>query len=268
MQKINFLILATLVALAAHSSAQISAGVFDYANSCLASAACEKIEAEGDWGFIKGQLLLPDEILKQNPKTFLEVPGTWHGQRFSPFAKEWSEAIGVGTYFLKLKNFKPIQGGIHAGIAFSRVFTASKVFLTQIETGKTKVLADEGWNMEQPLKSKGSVKDFILPLNHFHESGEYLLTLHVANNVHAKAGIRSVPVIGDVSQLQDEKNRELITKSVIVGAIFIIAIYHFLIHMQRRNDWSSFWIGFECLMLGVFVTLRSGLVERIYVRQL
>ena len=74
------------------------------------------------------------------------------------------------------------------------------------------------------------------------------IVLIVSNYHHRNGGIWSVPVIGTHDQIQQLKYERNSIEFLLGGSILIMTLYHFMLFLFRKNDFTSFYFAIFCLI--------------------
>jgi hypothetical protein len=213
------------------------------------------------WGFQKGELLSPEQILEQSMPSYAKVPASWNPTPQNPFDKRWSEASDVGTYWIFLEDLPALQD---LALHVTNVFSSFRVLTLPLGTeGSSFELTRVGWNDNDPLGgAEASVSDwhFLLPLKQHDQKG-LLVVFQVANPHYPKGGIRAAPRIGLINDMYGALLKKRLVYGLLIGAMLIIAIYHFLIFYQRQDDKAAFWLAIECLFIAGHTLANNGLLE-------
>jgi signal transduction histidine kinase/class 3 adenylate cyclase/two-component SAPR family response regulator len=69
---------------------------------------------------------------------------------------------------------------------------------------------------------------------------------HLSNFRHARGGMWYSPKIGLRQELSNEKSFKLVLDASIVGILIIIALYHIILFLQRREDTPSLFFALFC----------------------
>ena len=227
-------------------SAALKAAQLDFTQICP-EHQCRSFELRGQWGFKFGKLLEPEQILKGDIETSMQdVPGYWGKSWLNPFTSQWDKSPKEATYWMRIKNFSNHFG---FGIRTYAVSTSHRILLYSMATGQKTEILNVGWNERQPFESQPYMGISYAPLNTNWEAGDYLLVFHVISPIHSRGGLRASPVIGPLIEMQKEDALEQSFYFWLIGAMLIIAIYHFLIFLQRRDDKASLWLGIQCLFI-------------------
>jgi HPt (histidine-containing phosphotransfer) domain-containing protein len=241
----------------------------DLEELCPRGQECEPTLLEGTWGFEKGLILEPDSIIdtyRELNSSAIRVPSSWNPRPLNPFDSGWQEAEGVGTYWLLIDNAVRHHHDQQIAIQVRSVFSSYRVLWAPVAPNLPKpyVLFEKGWKTKKPLQSQGTLRNqFVsLPIDPKHRT--YLLIIQVANTIHAKGGIRKAPILGPLKKLQEDYLLPQILNALLIGAILIIAIYHTLIFLQRREDKGALWLAVQCLIIALFVTCRRGIFEHLF----
>lgn len=245
-------------------SSRIFAGEprFDIASLCPEASPCTRIELKGTWGFQKGILLSPADVLQNQYSGRLRIPDGWSASSLNPFASSWQDALDVGTYWIFLKDLPDWQ---HLAINIDSVYGGYQLFWQALTPGsQAQLIAKEGWNDEQVMHSHPALQERYFPLPTTERADEYLLLLQVSNSHMAKGGLRATPSLGNMQSLLQIDEKKRLIYGILLGAITIIAIYHGLLFLQRRDDKAALWLAIECLVIVAHTAFMQQLIEIVW----
>jgi diguanylate cyclase (GGDEF)-like protein len=93
---------------------------------------------------------------------------------------------------------------------------------------------------------------------------ELNIVIHVSNYHYRSGGLWDVITLGEVSAIQNAHERALGYAIFLAGSIGFIALYHFGLYLQRRQDLSPLYFSLFCLA----VFLRIMVTDERYINQL
>ena len=215
----------------------IKKGVTDISNTEIKNGI--NYQLNGEWEFYFGKLLSPKDFSDSNVvqnKKYINVPQSWtNNPNYSKFA--------CATYRLKILTNDTVSQII---ISEKRIFSAYKVWLNG------KMLYEAGKVSDKSADFKPDLK--IFTSNPFHLQKENELIIQVANFTDRRAGILKPVSIGESHSILRYKIIELIIIISVLSIIFIISVYHFILFIYRRNDYSNFLfsiLGFVFIIVGL-----------------
>jgi signal transduction histidine kinase len=193
------------------------------------------------WEFYWKQLLAPkdfeDKLSTYHP-AFMAPGETWDGKDIS---SQILTGTGYSTYRLRLKLPKSEIGKIYGIKFFLTGGPAQKIFINK--------------NFILNLGKVGIDKESMIPTR---ESG-YLyfpidtelveIIVQISNFHHSDGAFWYAPEIGDNKLLLNRIKKNDVSDSFLLGSIFMISIYQFLLYFKRRKDKSTLVFGIFCIML-------------------
>lgn len=79
---------------------------------------------------------------------------------------------------------------------------------------------------------------------------ELQIELNVSNFYHPKGGIRSSIYLGKTKAIYQKNMKKSAIMWLLVGATFIMGLYHLIIYWMRKSDQSSLWFGLFSIQVG------------------
>ncbi len=211
--------------------------------------AVEKLDT--GWAFYPRRtaeevLALADSL----PFVVTAVPGIWNG------IKEGNHhfgAFGYGTYRLRIilpDTLPPM------GLEFSTIGTSYRLYANDQLIRRVGVA---GRNAEE------SQADYLPGLVALPLTGPTVtLTLMVSNFSHRSGGLWESIHIGSLVSLQKEREQKLANSLFLLGAIFIIGLYHLGVYSLQSRGRTALYFGLVCLTLA----LRESITGVMYVKTL
>ena len=199
-------------------------GIIDVRNTEMKDGRICRLN--GEWEFYFGELLEPSDFQNKNKilkKNYIHVPNSWTNQKKYDNYPEY----GYATYRLIIMTndtLKPVL------IENKRIFTSCKIWLNGMllqEIGKVSKTSSE---YTPDLKLLLSEPLYLKKKNE--------LIIQVANYVDRNAGIISSVRIGDYNSFYSHKINEFILMISVLSIIFIIGLYHLILFLFIRTDYS------------------------------
>ncbi len=195
-------------------------------------------QLNGNWEFYYGKLLDPSDFrdtANLPEKKFIYVPESWASQQYPAF--------GSATYRLKILANDSVSQVI---LICKRIFSSYKIWLNG------KLLYHAG-------KPAYTASTYQPDLNVMTPNPEYLkneneVIIQVSNFSDRRAGILREISIGEVHYVLISKTSELILIIAVLSIIFIISLYHLVLFLYQRNDFSSLVfsiLGFIFIIIGL-----------------
>lgn len=202
------------------------------------------LKLNGEWEFYWDTFLMDSSLEKQSTKEFvyLEVPQIWNSHLES---NGISPSHGYATYRLKIL----LDTKDELAIKFLNSGTSSEIFIDGISYLKSGNPAKTKENTIPSLKS--AVIDFT-PQNN-----EIEIIIQIANFHHKKGGQWEPLFIGNKENIHQFRNNRIFIELLLVGAILIMSIFHFIIYIGHRTDKASLYFAFFTLMLSLRMAVIS-----------
>ncbi|MCX7999670.1 MAG: hypothetical protein N3A69_12090, partial [Leptospiraceae bacterium] len=179
----------------------------------------------GKFKFYHGKL--SSEIHEASYWELLEVPKSWTSLGYSPFGYATYEL----TVKLPLQKEKLVLFILDAATSFRVVWNG-------------KVLEDVGRVAKEKSNYIPSYKTSIIPLEEYAQNNRLLI--EVANFEHHKAGLWEAIYIGKYDALQ----RKILLKNYllffIIGACFILGLYHLGVYRFKKKESLELFFSFLC----------------------
>lgn len=255
-------------------SARASGGEADISGR-VDFARGELVRLDGDWAFYPDRLLSPAELgelegteleARTTPKGTAEAGTAGRGtelagtgtelaaprglQSLVPVPSMWATAygfsrpvktpIGVATLRLRLK-VRP--GTEDWAIRLPNAYSAERLFVNGKE------VAELGRVSERPesyLPSNGlAFPEFKV------KDGSLDIVLQVANFSTPMIGTWDSPILGSAAAIRAKRQADVVSTSLISGALLIMGLYHLGLFILRKRDRASLLFGFICLLMTV-----------------
>ena len=237
------------------------------------------LKLNGEWGFFWKKLIAPQEFAA-NPdkymaqKDHIQVPGSWNSYKDVESKDVGGE--GYATYVLKIKGLKTtfqedlaIQL-IEASTAYSLYFIPS--FSNTAEKESIVSRLDYSAKYQPVLKigtvSSGRSKAIpqLLPESKrlsLVKEENYIL-VQVSNYRHRAGGILEPISFGPENILGKMRDKDRFLSATIIGLLFIMALYHFGLFSQRREDKASLLFGLFCLLVSFRMCTTDRFIHELF----
>ncbi|TDO95244.1 diguanylate cyclase (GGDEF)-like protein [Halanaerobium saccharolyticum] len=236
-----FLIFIIFLMYSISTSAQSEPVALDLRNSNLSENI---INLDGNWEFYWQELLQPGEFNQQSETEFVELPAAWNGYNLDG---ESLSGNGYATYRKTLN----LKAGEQYGLKIPRIFTSYKLWLNGQQLASAGMVAE----------SRAESAPQYLPQTVFFEAAaETELVIQVSNFSHRSGGILESIKISDKDNILALNNKNLAYDIFLFGSILIMGVYHLILFLKRRNEYSLLYFGLFC----VLVSFRTILVGEIY----
>lgn len=193
------------------------------------------VNLDGEWDFYRGKHLTPGEISGLTPAS-IAVPGVWNTPAQKPLP-----GYGIGTYHLKI-----ILTGAPSAENFSLLLPAISTSYRLFVNGNLMTAIGTAGLSQETSKPAFRTQALRLPPV---AAGGYDLVIQVSNFSHRDGGIWNPIQIGTDTAITALREKNLLGDFFLSGAIFIMAIYHLILFLLRRNDASPLWFGLFCLLI-------------------
>jgi HPt (histidine-containing phosphotransfer) domain-containing protein len=231
------LIFALLVCMAAESRAAVTVqeGVLDLRGASLD----EPILARGQWEFHWNQLLTPETVGDAAAsKTYIKVPGLWN-QSPANFP-----TLGYATYRMTVRLDQPRPLAFYFPPGFwssSRIFVAGQEIASFGEVGT------------DASSSRGGVDRKIYEFTP--DRAEFDVIVQIANFEIFLCGMVTPPHVGTLESISTMRAEVIAVDLFVMGALFIMGLYHIVLYVLRTEDPSTVWFGILCLSVAVYMAM-------------
>lgn len=215
------------------------------------------INLEGNWEIYWKKLYRPgtqDSFSKESFSGYHLFPSSWSGRMFD---NEVVDGNGYATFRARvILPDGPAQKRSLA-IRMKEQSTAYELYLdNELLAYRGKI----GTSPNDSVPGYGTNTVFFET-----EKKSFELVLLVSNFHHRNGGIWNTPVLGTHAQIQYLKYERNSLEFLLGGSILIMTIYHFMLYLFRKNDLTSLYFAFFCLitLLRVMSTGEIMLVQLI-----
>ena len=177
----------------------------------------------------------------------MTLPGSWN-QHFAAKrgVSRTKEQFGAATYLLRvsgasLSSLSIMTGRFQSAAQLWALNLDGSVLLGPLENGRPEL------TKAASRPSHYSVRKFAAL--HGTAQSEFLILLQVANHHHYEAAIWEAPTLGAQTTIEVTVNRTVNLSALMLGILFILAIYHILIFYSRRDDKVSLWFALALLLV-------------------
>lgn len=244
-QAVTFLIFTIIIIFALPVTASSELPEIDLRNSNLSQNI---IRLDGIWEFYWQELKQPGEFAQGTESELVELPSAWNGYQLNGQSLPGS---GYATY-RKIINLKK---GEHYGLKIPRIFTSYKLWVND------QLLAAAG----NVAKTEVEAVPQYMPQTIFFEAAEKTeLVVQVSNFSHRSGGILEPIKISGRNNILALNNKNLSYDIFLFGSILIMGIYHMILFLKRKEEYSLLYFGLFCIL----VSFRTILVGEIYFIQI
>ncbi|MCK5067691.1 MAG: sensor histidine kinase [Bacteroidales bacterium] len=198
------------------------------------------LEIRGEFEFYWNQMLNPADDIFSGEMIYMEVPGSWFSLK-----DEYPQLTRYGFATYRLMLLLP-AGMNDIAIKIDDVYSASGYFLN----GKAiDYLGFPGVNKFQ------TVTRYSRPvMTGTVDVQEVELLIKVSNFDHRLSGIVGGIRIGNVTQVKEERTRELFRGHFLIGALLIIAIYFLGLYLIRSEHYRLYF-SLICFLMALRVVM-------------
>jgi hypothetical protein len=197
-------------------------------------------ELNGDYQFYWEEFVVPQVSVDADEETltshhhYLKVPGNWNEYAYD---KQTNVATGFGTYRLIIR--LPEQA-LEKTFAF-RLPTIGTAFSMWINGEKVGQAGVPGKRAEESTPAYRASMVSWTP-----EKMDNEIVFHVSNFHHRSGGIWYAINFGPESIIHQQYEKNIFVIAFIIGALLIIAIYHFILFITRNKDFPSLFFALLC----------------------
>ena len=197
------------------------------------------VSLNGEWEFYWNKLLEPKDFPGEEDlsRDYLRVPGFWNKNPESTALC----ANGYGTYRLTVRLGR--RGNNLYAIKMREVLTAYRLWINGKEISSA---GQVGRNTED------SIPRFRSHVTYFTTDQDTLeIILQVSNYHYTSGGIRDEIELGRGPDLTLLREKSLVLNYILFGSLFIMSLYHFGLYLLRKEDKSTLFFGFYCLLMSL-----------------
>ncbi|MDX1958487.1 MAG: SpoIIE family protein phosphatase [Leptospiraceae bacterium] len=190
------------------------------------------IELTGEWEFYWKQFIENSDSIEG--REYISVPNVWNGKKIS---NEIIQSYGYATYILRIKGIKTKET---LSIRFRDQGSEFQIFAND------RLILGDGIPTENV---SGRIPRYI-PFSRkigVAENEEMVIRIHISNHIHSKGGMWYPIYFGTEDSINEYVSRNRNRDFFLVGCIFIIGIYHFIIYLNGRKLNSSLLFSFICI---------------------
>ncbi|NPV02278.1 MAG: SpoIIE family protein phosphatase [Brevinematales bacterium] len=199
---------------------------------------------DGEWEFYWNRLLLPGDfgsVTKPTPDGYIKVPGVWN--EYVVDGKPVGET-GYATYRILITN-KYVNKML--GLKLPEVSTCYRLFANGI------MVIDGGnvsTNLDELRESYANRIAFFYNTNRIIE-----IVLQVGNKIDVIGGLFQGVFIGSESAIILQRDYAMFSEIFLIGALFIMALYHLVLYFNRRKEKSSLYFSLFCIAIALRATV-------------
>ena len=223
----------------------------------------ESVPLKGQWLLTWNGLESPSQLQDfrtQNTNT-IEVPSLWSTQKHPQDPDRNLSGQGHATYVLEIK----LPAGVRSQdltLATQAIGTAANWVITTPDG------TQELGRMNQGVASSSSTGTIPVRVNAhvnlgYSKERSIVVWLHLSNYHVARGGIWNAPQLGLSQPLTQTIFRQTLLNAGIFGLLMIVALYHFVLFLQRREDLPSLCFASVCMAVGLLHWMSSRFFQQI-----
>ncbi len=195
------------------------------------------VPLDGEWQFYWSQLVISEQ--SADAQVFVQAPQAWN--QIDP---DLYSSFGYATYIIQIElpdSTEPF------GIHIPDFNSAYRVFINGEHLISSGVVSDK-FDQYEP----GALPNIVsIPLE---DSGSVELAVQIANHEFKQGGFHRGIELGLYRQLFKAEERNIILEFWLIGACFIMGLYHFGLYFTRKNkNLSPLYFGLFALIISVRV---------------
>ncbi|MCX6128423.1 MAG: Hpt domain-containing protein [Proteobacteria bacterium] len=195
-------------------------------------------QAVGKAAFYWEKFILIDAVRPED-KTFIDFPGPWNLKSDYPVHGYASVRIHV---------ILPVRQSL--SIQFPWLWSSAEIYADGKLLRKQGTIA-RNRNLSNPVGMLANLVQI------FPRSKEFDIVLHMSNFEVPLSGHVERLLIGTPVGIQNVHDKNLMVDTFMLGAIFIMALYHIMLFLLRRQDFSSLYFGLFCIAMAAYLSVSS-----------
>ena len=204
------------------------------------------VELDGQWLFVWGDFVQPQpsQKFRESFPTNVSVPEMWPDMAHPDREGEMLPGKGYATYFLEIRLPEDFEKSNYM-LSSRMQGNAARYIVADPSTGKS--IAEtrqgiEGKTRETtvPLAIEVRTRSFTPPTR------DIQIWFHLSSFHHYQGGTWNAVVLGLSNQIVDRMKSRRMVSATVFGICLIIALYHFVLYLQRREDTSALVFGLLC----------------------
>lgn len=206
-----------------------------------------RVQMDGEWEFYWNRLIEPGNFEGEDAG-FLYVPSKWNSYEVDG-AQVGS--AGCATYRLKVR----VPDGLDSlAIYGNTISTAFKLWVDG------ELLAESGVVSEVPEEVVSRFLNFVCGFS-TEEKEEVEIVLQVANTEHRYGGIGAPLILGDLTELQNQRDRRYLLSAFVVGSLLIVGFYNLFLYFFRRKEKTALhFFLLSLIMVFRIITIQEKLI--------
>jgi len=198
------------------------------------------VNLKGQWEFYWKKHIPPNEFMNKDPDfiaQYIYAPGIWNN-----FIKNGEKISGQGfaTYRLRVLSGKNKR---FLSLKLLDMATAFRVYVNG------DLLVSNGIPGETAEQTTPFYAPTVVTFENTSEAFDIII--HVSNFHHWQGGMWEPILLGNPSQLNSMREKQLVISSFLFGTICIMGFYHIGLFWSRQKDKYSLYFGLFCLLIAI-----------------
>lgn len=206
----------------------------------------EIVKVNGKWQFYWHQLYTPTDFKLKNVQTkplMKIVPQNWTSYKL---AGKNLPLTGYATYRLQIQ-LPETEIGTAKALLMPSVASAYKLWINGEEKSKNGRVGTSREGM------KPNITPMVIPF--LVDSNSIELIIQVSNFHQRSAGLNEEILIGEPETILKYREKSLIYRAVIVVSLVIIGLYHIVLFVFRKQEYSFLFFAIVCILVAIRATL-------------
>ena len=239
---------------------EVRGGVLDLRETSLWSG--ETVRLSGKWCFVPDAFVGPEILpsVLEGCDSTINVPSAWGtGDQDSGPVQSLETGRGYGSYVM-LVRLKTDEPSGRLAIRWERAFSAASAYIYG-PTGE--LLVDpvfQGRPGENLNASIPVLTNHVVP---FSTRGidSFLIVMHVSNFRYFQGGLWFTPSLSSAETAQQTHLSRLLIDMVVFGILVVVALYHIILYVQRREDRTPAYFAMFCTGIALRLGVMAHFVE-------
>lgn len=209
-------------------------GLLDLSEGEGARALAEDhlIPLSGEWGFFWEELLTPEEAFHRQPPEMISSPGYWNLEQEG---RQTRPAYGFSTWTLTVK-LPPARGPRPVyGLRIPRMVTSYELW---VDGERAAVNGRVGTSRDE---SEPYYRDEVYYFTPRKDTVEILC--HISNYNYRNGGMWLPMEWGSQRAVSRDRSTAMAVDLFLCGSLLIMALYHLVLFLYRRNDRTALYFG-------------------------
>ena len=209
------------------------------------------VDLKGEWRFVWEELVepMPSESFRAQYQDKTQVPANWASHPLPGQSGEYLPGQGYATYVLEVHLPTTHE---YQELAIRSEHQGSSARYTVVESESVQKLASFKQGTVE-ISKENSVAVWVHAGRNFYSGlGNTLqIYMQISNFRHARGGAWHSPTLGRKKDMAEQKVAQQTLNYAIFGICLIIALYHLVLYLQRREDKSTLYFALFCAGVAV-----------------